>query len=550
MDIDTFAMQCFDEALKEQNIVLTADSILKLLTDTVRSSLNSLVSDQGILPPALRDSTVEEKPTSMGFDGTKFIVHDRVHYTLIIFYVFIERGVTPGPIIIRVSDSLDDFCCRRPNPSSAAALKVWAVNSDPHSAIEFGVDKNCEHLSTFTKIVVKNIIHSIKLILDRDYKSIKRDIIWTGLSFLGEDEERTQESTNVPREDNKMNKNKKDVSCNVIIDKDKLVSIIQKYLNSNAAEEDSWSTWSRRPTEIQNGLVWSGNGFRNGYYLILGVTVLKDNRSGDIVGYNIWNTATCEEYINIRIDNEGIKFIESSEFDAMNYAFMYNLYVEIKASAECKNNGVECKNDSIRSQIKDVIFSDPATTVIWKDGTKTTVQTQVTEYAPPALRSDGTAIRRPIKRMPFDPEAALAAAIMNKLFGSHSAYAKYVNGYVVKSENKKKKKTKKVKSEKSKSEKTEKVSMTFSERLVAIRKQRGLTQRDLAQLAGMTERTIQRYETADRIPKWTYITKLADALGVPDEALISDDGFARLNTTPVMKKPNTRARKVTLKEDK
>ena len=535
MDIDTFAMQCFDEALKGQNIVLTTDSILKLLTDTVRSSLNSLVS----LPPTLRDSTVEEKPTSMGFNGTKFIVHDRVHYILMIFYVFIERGVTPSPIIIRVSDSLDDFCHRMPNPSSAVALKVWAVNSDPHSAIEFGVDKNCEHLSTFTKIVAKNIIHSIKSILDRDYKSIKRDIIWTGLGFLGEDEEQTQESTNVPREDNKMNKNKKDVSCNVIIDKDKLVSIIQKYLNSNASKEDSWS---RHPTEIQNGLAWSGNGFRNGYYRILGVTVLKDNRSGDIVGYNIWNTATCEEYINIRIDNEGIKFIESSVFDAMNYAFMYNLYVEIKANVECKNNGMECKNDSIRSQIKDVIFSDPATTVLWKDGTKTTVQTQVTEYAPPALRSDGTAIRRPIKRAPFDPEAALAAAIMNKLFGSHSAYAKYVNGYVVKSENKKKKKTKKVKSEKA-----EKVSMTFSERLVAIRKQQGLTQRDLAQLAGMTERTIQRYETADRIPKWTYITKLADALGVPDEALISDDGFARLNTTPAVKKPNTRARKVTIK---
>ena len=94
---------------------------------------------------------------------------------------------------------------------------------------------------------------------------------------------------------------------------------------------------------------------------------------------------------------------------------------------------------SIETLIKNVIFSDPVTTVIWKDGMKTIVRRQVTRYQPTITSTGCKDV--PVEMIPFDPEAALAAAIMNKLFGSHSRYSRFVNGYVVKSEEKKKKKT-------------------------------------------------------------------------------------------------------------
>lgn len=110
---------------------------------------------------------------------------------------------------------------------------------------------------------------------------------------------------------------------------------------------------------------------------------------------------------------------------------------------------------AIATTIKDVIFSDPVTTVIWTDGTKTSVSRQVTRYQPTITSTGAKDV--PVERVPFDPEAALAAAIMNKLFGTHSRYSKFVKGYVVVAEEKAKKKAElKAKKEAAKAEKAEK----------------------------------------------------------------------------------------------
>jgi len=60
----------------------------------------------------------------------------------------------------------------------------------------------------------------------------------------------------------------------------------------------------------------------------------------------------------------------------------------------------------------------------------------------------------------------------------------------------------------------------FGERLTALRKARGLTQIQLADKIGSTQRAISRYETiADRAPA-PVLAKLAQALGVSTDELL------------------------------
>ena len=51
-------------------------------------------------------------------------------------------------------------------------------------------------------------------------------------------------------------------------------------------------------------------------------------------------------------------------------------------------------------------------------------------------------------------------------------------------------------------------------RLYEMRRKNGLTQRELAQKAGITQRLISDYETGNRTPKLETVAKLADALEV------------------------------------
>lgn len=60
----------------------------------------------------------------------------------------------------------------------------------------------------------------------------------------------------------------------------------------------------------------------------------------------------------------------------------------------------------------------------------------------------------------------------------------------------------------------------FAERLRTLRNARGLTQEQLAELAGLNRVTIARYETAEHLPRYRTLVALAGALGVGPERLI------------------------------
>lgn len=82
----------------------------------------------------------------------------------------------------------------------------------------------------------------------------------------------------------------------------------------------------------------------------------------------------------------------------------------------CKPNTVACikedknMNCDIRSNIKDVIFSDRVTVILWKDGTKTMVR---------AGENDR-----------YDPEKGFAMAVCKKMFGNKGNYYEVFKKYV------------------------------------------------------------------------------------------------------------------------
>ena len=60
----------------------------------------------------------------------------------------------------------------------------------------------------------------------------------------------------------------------------------------------------------------------------------------------------------------------------------------------------------------------------------------------------------------------------------------------------------------------------FGERLVALRQQRGLTQVQLAEVSGLTQRAISYYETMPGYPAAPAIIALAKALRVSSDSLL------------------------------
>ena len=66
--------------------------------------------------------------------------------------------------------------------------------------------------------------------------------------------------------------------------------------------------------------------------------------------------------------------------------------------------------------------------------------------------------------------------------------------------------------------------MKFGEKLKKLRTEKNITQKELADLSGITCRTIQNYEITDKLPKSreTYC-RLANALGVEVSVLMGED---------------------------
>ena len=67
------------------------------------------------------------------------------------------------------------------------------------------------------------------------------------------------------------------------------------------------------------------------------------------------------------------------------------------------------------------------------------------------------------------------------------------------------------------------ISMGFPERLSAIRKKRGFTQKGLAEATGMSHIQVHRYEHGSAQPTLDAIKRLAVMLGVTTDELIFDD---------------------------
>jgi transcriptional regulator with XRE-family HTH domain len=74
--------------------------------------------------------------------------------------------------------------------------------------------------------------------------------------------------------------------------------------------------------------------------------------------------------------------------------------------------------------------------------------------------------------------------------------------------------------------------MGFGERLQRLRERAGLSQSGLAERAGLNRRTIQNWEQGRRIPRADALLSLARGLGVPVEALLSDEAAAQPEPAP------------------
>ena len=72
--------------------------------------------------------------------------------------------------------------------------------------------------------------------------------------------------------------------------------------------------------------------------------------------------------------------------------------------------------------------------------------------------------------------------------------------------------------------------MSFGENLKKARKDAEMTQSELAQRVGITERSVYNYEKNSRAPKVDIVEKFAQALGVP--VLTEQEFLAMLQDAP------------------
>lgn len=85
--------------------------------------------------------------------------------------------------------------------------------------------------------------------------------------------------------------------------------------------------------------------------------------------------------------------------------------------------------------------------------------------------------------------------------------------------------------------------MTVGENIKRIRKEKGLTQKQLGNLCRMADSAVRRYELGKAKPKLKTIHKIAEGLGVPVQELVDNCGpeynLASRNTVPETKRINS-----------
>lgn len=89
--------------------------------------------------------------------------------------------------------------------------------------------------------------------------------------------------------------------------------------------------------------------------------------------------------------------------------------------------------------------------------------------------------------------------------------------------------------------------MNIGEEIKKIRKEAGLSQKELGERLKVSQAMIAQYENGKRIPKVGTIQKIADALGVPEYELRGLDGSIRINPNPEREKLDDEAQKILIK---
>lgn len=74
--------------------------------------------------------------------------------------------------------------------------------------------------------------------------------------------------------------------------------------------------------------------------------------------------------------------------------------------------------------------------------------------------------------------------------------------------------------------------MTFSEHISNLRENRGLLQKDMAKILGISLHTYQRYEYAEAEPKLSTLIALADYYGLSLDALVCRNWRTASNDSP------------------
>ena len=90
--------------------------------------------------------------------------------------------------------------------------------------------------------------------------------------------------------------------------------------------------------------------------------------------------------------------------------------------------------------------------------------------------------------------------------------------------------------------------MELSEKLVVLRKEKGLTQLKLAEALNVTRQAVSRWETGDAVPSMESLKCLSDLYGVPLDYLLKEDAerTGRMEAPPEKTGEKNRANKTRL----
>ena len=69
--------------------------------------------------------------------------------------------------------------------------------------------------------------------------------------------------------------------------------------------------------------------------------------------------------------------------------------------------------------------------------------------------------------------------------------------------------------------------MPISENIKALRALHNLSQRDLAEIAGVTDKAVSTWETGAYSPRMGAIRRMADYFGIPKSAIVDENGICR-----------------------